>query len=85
MPAFFLRAAVLVAALVSAPAAFAGGLDDAVLNELNFARTRPAEYARELRHQMRSSGSDDYSGFANEDPDAVDEAIDFLERQPALP
>lgn len=85
MPAFFLRAAVLVAALVSAPAAFAGGLDDAVLNELNFARTRPAEYARELRHQMRSSGSDDYSGFANEDLDAVDEAIDFLERQPALP
>ena len=85
MPAFFLRAAVLAAALMSAPAAFAGSLDDAVLSEINFARAHPAEYARDLRHQMRSAGSDGYSSFANEDPDAVDEAIGFLERQPALP
>lgn len=50
-------------------------LDDAVLDELNFARARPAEYARELRRELRSS----------DDPAAVEEAIDFLERQSALP
>jgi uncharacterized protein YkwD len=50
-------------------------LDDAVLAELNFARARPAEYARELRREI--NGSDD--------PAAVEEAIDFLERQDSLP
>jgi uncharacterized protein YkwD len=71
--------------LAAAPAAFASSLDDAVLGEINFARAHPAEYARELRQQERSPAPDDYSGFANEDPNAVDEAIDFLERQPPLP
>lgn len=79
------RAVVLAASLAAAPAAFAGSLDDAVLDELNYARAHPAEYARELRQQERSAGPGDYSGFANEDPDAVEEAIDFLERQPPLP
>lgn len=50
-------------------------LDDAVLDEMNFARARPGEYARELRQDLRRS----------DDPAAVEEAIDFLERQAALP
>ncbi|WP_165185914.1 CAP domain-containing protein [Caulobacter soli] len=50
-------------------------LDDAVLDELNFARARPAEYARELRRELDRS----------DDPAAVEDAIDFLERQAALP
>lgn len=50
-------------------------LDDAVLDELNFARARPAEYARELRRELRNA----------DDPAAVEDAIDFLERQSPLP
>jgi uncharacterized protein YkwD len=50
-------------------------LDDAVLDELNFARARPGEYARELRRELDRS----------DDPAAVEEAIRFLERQDALP
>jgi uncharacterized protein YkwD len=53
----------------------AARLDDDVLDELNFARARPAEYARELRRELRAS----------DDPAAVEEAIDFLERQASLP
>jgi uncharacterized protein YkwD len=53
----------------------AARLDDAVLDELNFARARPAEYARELRRDLHRS----------DDPAAVEEAIRFLERQDALP
>jgi uncharacterized protein YkwD len=52
-----------------------GRLDDAVLDEMNYARARPAEYARELRRELRGS----------DDPAAVEEAIDFLERQSPLP
>lgn len=65
--------------LALAPAAQAATLsarlDDAVLDELNFARARPADYARELRRELDRS----------DDPAAVEEAIDFLERQAALP
>jgi uncharacterized protein YkwD len=62
--------------LVLAPAAQAVvRLDEAVLAEMNFARAKPAEYARELRREMSRS----------DDPAAVEEAIDFLERQAALP
>jgi uncharacterized protein YkwD len=63
--------------LALAPAAHAASarLDDAVLDELNFVRARPAEYARELRREIRNS----------DDPAAVEEAVDFLERQAALP
>jgi uncharacterized protein YkwD len=65
--------------LAGAPAASAGGLDDAVLAEVNFVRAHPAEYARELRE------TDDRSGLAYEDPQALSDAIDFLERQDPLP
>lgn len=61
--------------LAQAPVAQAAHLDDAVLDELNFARARPAEYARELRRDLDRS----------DDPAAVEEAIDFLDRQASLP
>ena len=78
MPAFPLRAALLAALVLASPVAVhAGGLDDDVLAELNYARSHPADYAHELRQQLRSGGDDD--------PEAVEEAIAFLERQPALP
>jgi uncharacterized protein YkwD len=61
--------------LAAQAASLAARLDDAVLDELNFARARPAEYARELRRELDRS----------DDPGAVEEAIRFLERQAALP
>src|SRR5437762_14093935 len=61
--------------LALASAAEAARLDDAVLDELNFARARPAQYADELRRELNRS----------DDPAAVEEAIDFLERQASLP
>ncbi|MBO9708600.1 MAG: CAP domain-containing protein [Caulobacter sp.] len=51
------------------------GLDDAVLDEINFARTRPADYARDLERGM---------GYGENAAD-VEEAIDFLQRQRPLP
>ena len=81
-PAAFLALALSV--LILAPqAAFAGGFDDEVLAEVNFARAHPADYANELIDGLR--GRDDGSSLAYEDRDAVEEAIDFLRRQPPLP
>jgi uncharacterized protein YkwD len=67
----------LTSAVQAAPpaASRAARLDDDVLDEMNFARARPTEYARELRRELRGS----------DDPAAVEEAIDFLERQASLP
>jgi uncharacterized protein YkwD len=65
------------AVLGLAPVASATSLDDAVLAELNFARAHPAEYARELRR--------DPNADASSDPEALEDAIDFLERQQPLP
>jgi hypothetical protein len=64
-------------------AAVAGGFDDEVLAEVNFARAHPADYARELRDAARQADEGD-SGFVYEDREAVEEAIDFLMRQPPL-
>lgn len=63
-----------LACLMFAPSAFALSLDDAVLAEMNYARAHPDAYARELRRDPDAGG----------DPAAVEEAIDFLERQPPL-
>jgi len=82
---FLLRAAGGLAALLLLPATFAGAhqrsLDADVLYELNFARTQPQAYARALQDaasRTRASG-------AYDDPAAYAEAVDFLQRQPALP
>lgn len=77
-----LRAAALVAAFLlpalALPAiASAADLDGAVLDEINYVRTHPAQYADELRR------APDWV-FEQEEPGAVDEAIGFLERQQPL-
>ncbi|MDB5498635.1 MAG: SCP-like extracellular [Phenylobacterium sp.] len=76
----FTVSAFLVA--VAAPvAACASQVDDAVLAELNQARQHPAQYARSLQIQRvtaRQEAGDDA------DPNALAEAIEFLERQAPL-
>jgi uncharacterized protein YkwD len=67
-----------VAAVLLPATAFAADLDAAVLDELNYVRANPAEYARELR------GAPEWV-FEQEEPGAVAEAIAFLERQAPLP
>ena len=76
-----LFAAAALAGVAPARAA-APGLNAQVLAELNYARTHPADYARVLR-DFRDHP---YEGEASiEGPAAIDEAIDFLERQSPLP
>lgn len=73
--------------LIMATPVRAAGYEDAVLAEINQVRAHPQAYARALeRQQMRDAryGDDGY-GVGQDDPDAVDEAIDFLLRQPPLP
>lgn len=64
----------------------AGAFEDAVLTELNQVRAHPQAYARELRRQeVADAGYGDESAAREDDPDAVEEAVDFLMRQPPLP
>lgn len=67
------------------PARAQMGLDAAVLAEVNFARTHPAEYARDLLRTAERGGAEGYSEIGNEDGGAVEEALEFLERQRPLP
>lgn len=84
-------------ALLLAPALFAaptplhaGPFETAVLAELNHARAHPQAYAHELRREEVAQARYGYDprearGMSQEDPDAVEDAIDFLMRQPPLP
>jgi uncharacterized protein YkwD len=65
----------------------AGAFEDSVLTELNRVRAHPQAYARELRHGQVSLAryGDERSAMAQEDPDAVEDAIDFLMQQRPLP
>jgi len=76
--------ALFAAALVGAATAHAAApsLEAKVLAEVNYARTHPADYARVLR-DYRDHPDDGESSI--EGPAALDEAIDFLERQTPLP
>lgn len=58
--------------------------ESGLLEELNFARTRPGDYAMVLVEEASSARSA-RSSFAYEDPRALDEAVDFLLRQAPLP
>lgn len=79
-------AALAALSILSAAApASAGGVESAVLAEVNFARTHPAEYARQLRKDAYVGGVVGYSEIGNEDVDALSEAIEFLMRQSPLP
>jgi uncharacterized protein YkwD len=74
---FRAAAAALAAVFLLPVAAQAADLDADVLAELNYVRAHPTEYARELR------GAPDWV-LAQEEPGAVEEAINFLERQQPL-
>lgn len=67
-------------------------LEGDVLTEINYARQHPQEYAETLREYRRYFDGrvlflpgDQNGVITNEGIDAVDEAIDFLERQAPLP
>jgi hypothetical protein len=88
LPASFgaLALALAIPAAVLPSQAQAGEADDAVLAEVNFARTHPQDYARRLMLQPvsdweRALGPDARSA----DPGAFAEAVDFLMRQTPLP
>jgi uncharacterized protein YkwD len=65
-------------------AAHATSFEDAVMAELNRVRADPRELAAELSRDARENGVSRASNASNYDPYAVEEAIDFLERQAPL-
>ena len=73
--------------LAIAPSARAADLEGDVLDEINFARTQPAAYARDMMRRPASYGGG-YGGYydnqADQDPAAFEEAVDFLMRQRPL-
>ena len=73
----------LLTAAATGPASARGDLDDAVLDEINYARQHPREYAREL--QRVDAAWRPGESYASPDPQDVEEAVDFLMRQPPLP
>jgi hypothetical protein len=78
----------LAPALLAAPSpVHAGAFEDAVLVELNRVRAHPQAYARELRREQVAPASygEQAGGMDQSDPDAVDDAVDFLMRQSPLP
>jgi len=75
-----------VALALCAPAAFAGPMEDAILAEVNFARAYPQEYARRLMLQpITDWGRALQAGGQPDDPEALAEAIEALQRQAPLP
>lgn len=91
MPRLLSRLALIaLACLGFALPAHAQSLEQGVLEEINFARTQPREYARELRRyrqQFEGRLVVDERGerMTREGMRPVDEAIAFLERQQPLP
>ncbi|WP_374570815.1 CAP domain-containing protein [Phenylobacterium sp.] len=86
------RAAVLAVAagfallLVQPQGARAEGLEGGVLDEINFARAHPRQYAEELRSAADAGASrGGFESYADWDPGAFAEAIDFLMHQSPLP
>jgi hypothetical protein len=85
------RVSAVLAALLGAlcfasePARASGDLESRVLAEVNYARTHPREYARELRKEAYVGGVVGESEIGDEDPGALSEAIEFLMRQNPLP
>lgn len=72
--------------MIQSQAAFAGDLETGVLDEINFARAHPRQYAEALRQEAgpgRLHGG--FESYADWDPRAFDEALDFLAHQQPLP
>jgi uncharacterized protein YkwD len=77
------RWAILVALMAAAPSrtvADAPRFEDVVLAQINFAREHPEDYAR----QLQSLTPDDAQAATADEPDALPEAIAFLDRQRPL-
>lgn len=75
--------AVAVAALgwlAAGQAQAADSFEEEVLAVLNFARTKPQAFARHLRDAEMEQAT-----WTGSEPGALDEAVDFLMRQPPLP
>ena len=73
----------LAPVLLAAPtASHAGAFEDAVLSELNKVRANPQAYARELRRAefVRASYAEQTLSVAQEDPDAVEDAMGTFPR-----
>jgi uncharacterized protein YkwD len=88
-----LTAALCACSIANANAAPSdGGIEDGVLDQINYARAHPQEYAEQLRaylgwfdgHIVFEPG-DANGTITREGPSAVDEAIAFLEQQAPLP
>lgn len=78
----------LAPVLMAAPSLLhAQSFEAAVLAELNQVRANPQAYARELRREqiVRSRYGEESEAAADEDPGAVDDAIEYLMRQRPLP
>jgi uncharacterized protein YkwD len=71
-------------AMAARPHATAEPLEGELLEELNFARTQPRDYAQVLLDEAASPRSQ-ASSFAWENPRDLDEAVAFLMRQRPLP
>ena len=66
--------------LFSAPAQAAGTFEEEVLAVINYARTKPQAFARNLR-----DADTEMATWMGDEPGAREEAIAFLMNQPALP
>jgi hypothetical protein len=86
--AFAWLSLVLAPVLTAAPA-HAGDFESSVLAELNRVRAHPQAYARELRREgvAQARYGEDDAGYAvdQSDPDAIEDAVDYLMRQRPLP
>lgn len=82
---FVAVAAVVMGLVGSTSVALARDVDHAVLEEINFVRTHPQEYAAQLRRLARAGERGEYIEVSSEEPGAVEEAIAYLERQSPLP
>src|SRR5687767_13873165 len=81
------RPALALALLIAAPGvAAAGAFEDAVLDEINFARTQPQAYARQaMRLPSAYEGPGSFMDPRDQERGALEEAIEFLMAQTPLP
>ena len=69
-----------LAGLAAGQAQAAESFEEEVLAVINYARTKPQAYARHLR-----DADAQHATWAGDEPGALDEAVEFLMRQPPLP
>jgi hypothetical protein len=72
--------AAALSCLATGPAQAAESFEEEVLAVINYARTKPQAFARHLQE-----ADDERATWVGDEPGALDEAVDFLMRQPPLP